>query len=58
MIKGILIYLALTGAIMVGITTMRHMTGQEIWSMSKTLLFSLVCAFLALFVLVGIVVLF
>lgn len=58
MIRALLIFVALTGAIMMTITAARHMTGKELWSTAKTLGFSTGCALLAMIVLVGIVILF
>lgn len=58
MIRALLMFFALTGAIMMTITAVRHMTGKELWSTVKTLGFSAGCALLAMIILVGIVVLF
>ena len=58
MIRALLIFVALTGAIMMTITAVRHMSGKELWSTAKTLGFSAGCSLLAMIVLVGIVILF
>lgn len=58
MIRAILIFLALTGAIMVSITTVRHMTGEQLWSATKTFFVSAISALIALIIMVGIVIIF
>jgi hypothetical protein len=58
MIRALLIFFGLTGAIMLTITAMRHMSGKELWSTAKLLGFSAGCSLLAMIILVGIVVLF
>jgi hypothetical protein len=58
MIRGLLIFIGLTGALMLSITAMRSMTGKELWSTAKLLGFSAGCSLLAMIILVGIVVLF
>ena len=58
MIRALLIFFGLTGAIMLSITAMRHMTGQELWSTAKLLGFSAGCSLLAMIILVAIVILF
>lgn len=58
MIRALLIFVALTGAIMMTITAVRHMSGKELWSTAKTLGFSAGCALLAMIILVGLVILF
>lgn len=58
MIKTLLMWLALSASIAWGITTINHMTGKEVWSMTKTLTFSLLCSMIAIVLLVGIVIIF
>jgi hypothetical protein len=58
MIRALLIFFGLTGAIMLTITAIRQMTGKELWSTTKTLAFSAGCSLLAMIILVGIVILF
>lgn len=58
MLRMLFIWLAFTGAFAIGIMQVRHMTGQELWSATKTLLFGMSCATLALVFLIAIVILF
>lgn len=58
MLRMLFIWLALSGAFAIGIMQVRHMTGQEIWSSTKTILFGVTCATLALVFLIAIVILF
>lgn len=58
MIRVLIFFLFISLAVGVGITTLRHMTGKELWSLSKTIGFSLLCGFIALVIMVGLVVLF
>jgi hypothetical protein len=58
MIRALLIFVALTGAIMMTVTAVRHMNGKELWSTAKTLGFSAGCALLSMIILVGLVILF
>lgn len=58
MLKVIAIFVLLTISFGLSITSVRHMTGQEIWSVAKTLGFSLICALLTLVVMSVIVILF
>ena len=58
MARAVLVFLCLWGAIAVGIMQVRHMTGQEIWSLTKLTTYSMVCALLALIAMVGFVILF
>lgn len=58
MIRVILFFLFISLAVGVGITAVRHMTGKELWSLSKTIGFSLLCGSIALAIMVGLVVLF
>lgn len=58
MIQAAFIFLCLTGAIALAITTVRSWSGDKVWSTTKTIGFSAVCAILALFILSFIVILF
>lgn len=58
MIKPILMWLCLTVGIAIGIMQVRHMTGEEIWSITKLMMYSAMCSALAILVLVAIVILF
>lgn len=58
MIRALIVFFGLTGSIMLAITIMQHMSGEELWSSAKTLGFSVVCALLAMIILVGLVILF
>ena len=58
MIRALLIFFGLTGAIMLTITAIRQMTGKELWSTAKLLGFSAGCSLLTMIILVGIVILF
>lgn len=58
MLRMFLIWLALSGAFAISIIQVQHMTGQELWSATKTMLFGIGCATLALVFLIAIVILF
>lgn len=58
MIRVVIFFLFLSLAIGVGITALRHLSGQELWSLSKTIGFSLLCSAVALGIMIGVVVLF
>lgn len=58
MLRMLMIWLALSGAFAIGIIQVRHMTGQELWSATKTILFGVTCSTLALVFLIAIVILF
>jgi hypothetical protein len=58
MFRVILAFLVIFGLFFFGIKAVRDMTGKEIWSMTKLLTYSLVCAILALATLISIVVIF
>lgn len=58
MIRVVVFYLFISLAVGVGITAVRHMTGKELWSLSKIIGFSLLCGSIALAIMVGLVVLF
>jgi hypothetical protein len=58
MFRVILAFLVIFGLFFFGIKAVRDMTGKEIWSMTKLLTYSVVCAILALATLISIVVIF
>lgn len=58
MLRMLMIWFALSGAFAIGIMQVRHMSGQELWSATKTILFGMSCATLALVFLIAIVILF
>ena len=58
MIRVIVFFLFLSLAVGVGITVVRHMTGKELWSLTKTIGFSLLCGTIALAFMSILVVLF
>jgi hypothetical protein len=58
MIKMILVYLIATGALALLIQEVRQMTNRERWSLTKLLIFSIMCSLLAALVIMGIVVIF
>jgi hypothetical protein len=58
MIRLVLIWLGLSMGIALGLQTVRHMNQLEIWSLTKTILFSTMCSLAALAVMFLIVVLF
>ena len=58
MIKVILAFIFIFGLFFIGIQTVRDMTGKELWSLTKLLTYSAVCAILTLVFLITLVVLF
>jgi hypothetical protein len=58
MVKVILAFVVVFGFFFFGINTIREMTGKELWSMTKLLTYSAICAILALVILISIVVIF
>jgi hypothetical protein len=58
MVKVILAFVIVFGLFFFGINTIREMTGKELWSMTKLLTYSAICAILALAILISIVVIF
>lgn len=48
MIRIILAFLVVFGAFYFGIDTVRNMTGKEQWSLTKTVLYSIMCAVLTI----------
>jgi hypothetical protein len=58
MLKMIVIFLALTGAIGLGITLFRQQTNLEKWELTKVFGFSILCSVLALGALTLFVLLF
>jgi len=58
MIRVISAFLVIFGLFFFGIKAGRDMTGKDLWSMTKLLTYSLVCAMLTLVFLITLVVLF
>jgi hypothetical protein len=58
MFRVILAFLVIFGLFFFGIKAVRDMTGKELWSMTKLLTYSIVCAILTLATLISIVVIF
>jgi hypothetical protein len=58
MAQIILAFLVVFGLFFFGINSIREMTGKEMWSLTKLLTYSVVCAILALATLISIVVIF
>jgi hypothetical protein len=58
MSKVILAFVVVFGLFFFGINTIREMTGKELWSMTKLLTYSAICAILTLATLISIVVIF
>jgi cytochrome c oxidase assembly factor CtaG len=58
LIKMIFIFLALAVGFYFGIEALRKLTGKEKWGLTKTLMYSTMCALLAVLTLSGIVILF
>jgi len=58
MIRIVLAFVVIFGLFFVGIKTVREMTGKELWSATKLLTYSAVCAILTLVFLIALVVLF
>lgn len=58
MFKMLLVWLGLTGAIMLSINTIRHMEGAEVISTFRMFAYSALCSFLAIVLLIGIVIVF
>jgi hypothetical protein len=56
--KVILAFLVIFGLFFFGIKAIREMTGKELWSLSKLLTYSLVCAILTVVSMIIIVILF
>jgi hypothetical protein len=54
----LLMFFGLWGAWYMSITIVRHLDGEERWALTKTLMFSAVCAFLSLVTMVVFVLLF
>lgn len=58
MIRVLLAFIVVFGLFYFGINAFRATTGKEKWHLLKTLTYSLICAILALTVLIGIVIIF
>ena len=58
MSKVILAFVVVFGLFFFGINAIREMTGKELWSMTKLLTYSIICAILTLATLISIVVIF
>jgi hypothetical protein len=58
MIKIILAFLFIFGLFFFGILAVRDMTGKELWSVTKLLTYSAICAILTIVFLIILVVLF
>jgi hypothetical protein len=58
MIRVILAFIVIFGMFFIGIQTVRNMTGKELWSLTKLLTYSMICAILTLVFLITLVVLF
>jgi hypothetical protein len=58
MIRVILAFIVIFGLFFFGIRAVREMTGKELWSATKLLTYSAVCAILTLVFLITLVVLF
>ena len=58
MFKIILAFVVIFGLFFFGIKTVREMTEKELWSVTKLLTYSLICAILTLVFLITLVVLF
>ena len=58
MFKVILGFIFIFGLFFFGIKTIRGMTGKDLWSLTKLLTYSLICAILTLASLISIVVIF
>jgi hypothetical protein len=58
MIRVILAFVVVFGLFFFGIKAIREMTGKELWSMTKLLTYSTICAILTLATLISIVVIF
>jgi hypothetical protein len=58
MFKVILAFVVIFGLFFLGIRAVQEMTGKELWSATKLLTYSAVCAILTLVFLITLVVLF
>lgn len=58
MIRGILFFLFLWLAVGVSINAWRQLTGKEMWSLVKTVVYGAITASIAFVFLVGVVILF
>jgi hypothetical protein len=58
MFKVILAFILIFGLFFFAIKAVREMTGKELWSMTKLLTYSTICAILTLATLISIVVIF
>jgi hypothetical protein len=58
MLRIILAFIVVFGLFFFGIKAIREMTGKELWSMTKLLTYSIICAILTLATLILIVVTF
>jgi hypothetical protein len=58
MSKVIFAFIFIFGMFFIGIQTVRDMTGKELWSLTKLLTYSMICAILTLVFLITLVVLF
>lgn len=58
MIKIILAFVFIFGLFFFGIQAVRNMTGKELWSWTKVLTYSAICAILTLGFLITLVILF
>jgi hypothetical protein len=58
MIKVILAFVIISGMFFFGIQAVRDMTGKQLWSATKLLTYSAICAILTLAFLITLVVLF
>lgn len=58
MSRVIFAFIFIFGMFFIGIQTVRNMTGKELWSLTKLLTYSMICAILTLVFLITLVVLF
>ena len=58
MIKFLLVFVVLALCFNFGITMWRSMSGKDRWSLTKSVMYSIIVALLAVLVMVGIVILF
>jgi hypothetical protein len=58
MIRVVFAFVVIFGLFFFGIKAVRDMTGKDLWSLTKLLTYSLICAMLTLVFLITLVVLF
>ena len=58
MIRMILMWLLLSGAIGIGIAAFRQLSGKEQWQLTKLLAYATMCSLVAVVLLAGLVVVF